>query len=191
MGKSARLWIVLAAAAAALPAVPSGAADLGDNPSECEIQQALLGKSGPDCPPPPPKAAPPILPAPSAPESRKPGPLDTLPLSASFHINFAFNSTEISPESQAVLDRIALVLQGPGAGKRFLIAGHTDAIGSAGENLTLSLKRAVAVRDYFIARHALPADRLEVEGRGKSRPADPAHPTAAVNRRVEIINLGN
>lgn len=190
MGTRARLWAVLAAAVAVHPAF---AADLGDNPTECEIQQALLGKAGPDCPPPPPKAAPPVIPMPSvAPEAaRKPGPLDSLPLSASFHINFAFNSAAISPESQAVLDRIAQVLKGPGAGKRFLIAGHTDAVGSAGENLALSLKRAVAVRDYFVAKHALPADRLEVEGRGKSRLADPAHPNAAVNRRVEIVNLGN
>jgi OmpA-OmpF porin, OOP family len=194
-------FLTSAAGAALILSFPppaAAAAMLGDNPSECEIQAALLGKAGPDCPvPPPPPAPPPLFQAepaaqPPAPPPAKPHTFDVpLPLSASFRITFAFASAEIGPDSQALLDRIAAVLTGPGAGKRYRIVGHTDSVGRPGDNLTLSLKRAVAVRDYFAARHGFAADALEVEGRGSSRLADPAHPTAAINRRVEIVNLGN
>ncbi|WP_343055403.1 OmpA family protein [Azospirillum oleiclasticum] len=191
---------------------PVDAATLGADPTECEIQAALLGRAGPGCPPPaPPVAAPVPLPAaptaapvpapprpavtaaPSAPATPPPAatPAPPAPLAASFLIRFDFASARIRPESRAVLDRVAAVMKASDAlAVRFRIVGHTDARGTPASNLALSRRRADAVRDYLTARHTIDAARLETEGAGETRLADPAHPDAAANRRVEIVNLG-
>lgn len=189
----------LVLASAVLLAAPAYAADLGANPTECEIQAALLGTPGDGCPAPaprPPATVPYVEPAPAQPTAHRPAEPSpvTVPqpeLSASFLITFDFASTTIAAPSRLVLDRVAAVMVSAQAkGKRFLIVGHTDGVGSDVANLALSLRRATAVRDYFIKSFGIAANRLEVEGRGKSRLADPAHPGSAVNRRVEIITLG-
>ena len=73
---------------------------------------------------------------------------------------------------------------------RFSVAGHTDARGGDAYNLNLSRLRARAVADYLIKQHGIDAQRLDVEGYGRSRLLDPANPASAVNRRVQITNLG-
>lgn len=185
---------IVFATAMAVP-LSVAAAELGANPTECEIQAALLGVAGPGCPAaaaPQPMPIPTLPPPPAAKTPPQPAATPEPPLrSVSFLITFDFNSVQISAESQTVLDRVAAVMASPQAAKqRFRIVGHTDAVGSDGANLTLSLRRAIAVRDYIVSRHGVAADRLEVEGRGRSRLADPAHPTSPANRRVEIMNLG-
>jgi outer membrane protein OmpA-like peptidoglycan-associated protein len=71
------------------------------------------------------------------------------------------------------------------------IEGHTDSVGSDEFNLTLSEKRADAVRDYLVGQ-GLNASSINAQGLGKSMPvAD--NSTAAgrqKNRRVEIIVSG-
>ncbi|HYD66800.1 OmpA family protein [Azospirillum sp.] len=198
-------WSVLAVAAAP----PAAATMLGSNPSECDIARALLGVAGPGCPPaaahapapvpaltpPPPPAR--AMPAPAA-TATATGPaaapsIATPPgaLKAGFLINFDFASVRIRPESRAVLDRVAAVLTAPGAGElRFRIVGHTDGVGNDGANQALSERRARAVKEYLVRRHGINAARLDVAGMGEREPADPAHPAAAANRRVEIVNLG-
>lgn len=184
---------------------------LGPNPSECEIQAALLGAAGPGCPPvvmkrppPQPAEAPSQAPIqPPAPTSTQvpaavavptpPGPV-TLPavgLRAAFRINFDFNSARIRPESRATLDRVGAVMQAPETGgTRFRIVGHTDAVGSDRVNLALSHRRAMAVVDYLVTHHHIPRDRLDAQGMGAREPVLPDDPKAAENRRVEIVNLG-
>ena len=74
---------------------------------------------------------------------------------------------------------------------RYNVEGHTDNTGSAAKNEELSLKRAIAVRDYLIAK-GVAASATDVAGLGASTPiADNA--TAddrARNRRVEIVVSG-
>jgi OmpA-OmpF porin, OOP family len=69
------------------------------------------------------------------------------------------------------------------------IDGHADASGSADYNLTLSQLRARAVRAYLIQQHGIAPERLPFVGKGETELYDPAHPTAAVNRRVVFTNL--
>ena len=79
----------------------------------------------------------------------------------------------------------------PGTVKAIEIEGHTDNTGSAAKNEELSLKRAIAVRDYLIAK-GVAASATDVAGLGASSPiAD--NTTAdgrARNRRVEIVVSG-
>jgi outer membrane protein OmpA-like peptidoglycan-associated protein len=76
-------------------------------------------------------------------------------------------------------------------GLRFNVEGHTDNTGSVNANNELSLRRAIAVRDYLIGQ-GVAASTIEVQGLGPSRPvAD--NTTAdgrAKNRRVEIVVSG-
>lgn len=201
--------VILLAASPALaqPAPTPGSKLLGPNPSECEIQAALLGAAGPGCPvlplvrpPAPPSAAANANTGTSAgaaprPVAVPPVPLPSPPerpeLRAAFRVEFDFNSARIRPESQEILDRVAAVMMAPAAGKtRFRIVGHTDAVGSDAANLSLSQRRAAAVVGYLVDRHRIAAGRLEASGRGARELLLPDQPTAAANRRVEIVNLG-
>lgn len=132
--------------------------------------------------PPPVAAAPPAPPV--APAS---GPV-TAERTADFLILFDFGSNRISRESEALLDRIAAVMNAPSAtGLRFHLIGHTDGVGSAAANQALSQRRAEAVKTWLAQKGGVAATRLEASGMGKSKLADPAHPAAAANRRVEIV----
>ena len=60
-------------------------------------------------------------------------------------ITFEYNSAELTPHARQVLDQLALALQSEQLGSsRFLIEGHTDAVGSASYNMALSEQRARA-----------------------------------------------
>lgn len=115
----------------------------------------------------------------------------TGPKAAAFQsIQFEFNSDKLTSAAQGTLDTIASVLQEPYFEKsRFIIEGHTDAVGSATYNKELSDRRARAVVDYLTQR-GVAADKLTARGMGESDPYDPADPGAGVNRRVVVLNLG-
>ncbi|GBD32058.1 MAG: hypothetical protein KatS3mg081_2226 [Gemmatimonadales bacterium] len=101
-------------------------------------------------------------------------------------VNFRSGSAQLTPESHAVLDRVAASLIANPA-VRIEVAGHTDASGSRALNMRLSLARAEAVRNYLISKGVAP-DRLVARGYGPDRPvADNATPSGrAMNRRVEL-----
>ncbi|MDW6021080.1 OmpA family protein [Mesorhizobium sp. BAC0120] len=106
-------------------------------------------------------------------------------------INFEYGSVAIVPESYRTVGVIADALHYPTLlGRKFLIVGHTDSTGDANSNLTLSLRRAEAIRDALSTTFAVPPDRLFAIGVGEEMPLDAAHPTAAANRRVQLINIG-
>jgi outer membrane protein OmpA-like peptidoglycan-associated protein len=72
--------------------------------------------------------------------------------------------------------------------KRILVAGHTDDVGNADNNLKLSIARAGAVRDWLTDASGMPATQFAIQGYGDMRPiAGNASPEGrAQNRRVEI-----
>ncbi len=120
------------------------------------------------------------------------GPNTDTPPSIDLYVNFEFNSARLSTDAQITLRNLGLALRDPRlATYRFLIAGHTDAVGGDAYNLDLSQKRAEAVRDYLVLTYAVDAARLKPVGYGKMRPLDAANPAAAVNRRVQIVNQGD
>jgi outer membrane protein OmpA-like peptidoglycan-associated protein len=70
---------------------------------------------------------------------------------------------------------------------RYLIAGHTDAVGSDAYNIDLSGRRAKAVAEYLTEQYAVDPRRLMVVGFGFLRLKRPEAPRAAINRRVEVL----
>ncbi|QIP15282.1 OmpA family protein [Spirosoma aureum] len=105
-------------------------------------------------------------------------------------ILFDTNSDKIKPESYGAMKDIANVLI-ENADVRVRIIGHTDADGDDASNLTLSKRRAEAVKSALASMFGIGNERLETDGKGESQPAGP-NTTAegkANNRRVEFIKL--
>lgn len=118
---------------------------------------------------------------------------NTAPAKASIDlaVNFEYASATLTPDARIVLDNLGQALSDAALREsRFSVAGHTDARGGDAYNLNLSRLRARAVADYLVTQHGIDAQRLDVEGFGRSRLLDPANPASAVNRRVQITNLG-
>lgn len=106
-------------------------------------------------------------------------------------INFENNSIAIEPESYRTVGLIADALHHPNLFRyKFLVVGHTSATGNAKHNLELSQQRADAIREALATTFSIPPDRLYSIGVGQEWPIDAADPNGAVNRRVQLINLG-
>jgi OmpA-OmpF porin, OOP family len=108
-------------------------------------------------------------------------------------VNFATGSAELTPEAIKTLDELGKALSSQDlSGYKFRIEGHTDTVGSASLNKTLSERRAEAVVDYIAGKYGVSPDRMQAVGMGEegllvSTPAQTPEPR---NRRVEVINLG-
>lgn len=114
-------------------------------------------------------------------------PMPDAPPTVNLWVNFAFDSADLSTDTRITLDELARALRGPRlTEKRFVVAGHTDAVGSADYNLELSERRARAVYAYLVGHGDVPPARLATEGWGFTRPLNPNDPKAAENRRVEV-----
>jgi outer membrane protein OmpA-like peptidoglycan-associated protein len=100
---------------------------------------------------------------------------------------FATGKYELLPIARDKLDEVAKALVDQGY-KGILVEGHTDSVGKASDNDTLSLKRAESVRTYLVSR-GIPSDKIRATGLGSSRSlADNSTPDGrANNRRVEIV----
>ncbi|MCU0941786.1 MAG: OmpA family protein [Hydrogenophaga sp.] len=110
--------------------------------------------------------------------------------SIDLRVQFTFGSSELLPQGKRQLDQLAMALADRNLlSAQFLLAGHTDVVGSLDANMRLSMDRADAVRDYLIAAHGLPAARLQTVGYGPTRLAVPSNPQSALNRRVEVRRL--
>jgi outer membrane protein OmpA-like peptidoglycan-associated protein len=95
-------------------------------------------------------------------------------------------------EEKPRIDALGKALSDPKLkGNSFVLAGHTDAIGSEVVNQDLSERRADAVKEYLIDKYGLAPDQLVTAGYGKTRLKDKDHPSAAANRRVEVVNVAD
>ena len=103
-------------------------------------------------------------------------------------ILFETGKAELRPESRPVLKDIAATMKKYGDLK-ILIEGHTDNVGSAASNLTLSDQRAAAVKAALVADFGVEGARLTTRGFGDTKPSAPNATQAgrAQNRRVEIV----
>jgi outer membrane protein OmpA-like peptidoglycan-associated protein len=106
-------------------------------------------------------------------------------------IEFEYNSTAIVPNSYRTLGAIADALHHPLLARySFLVVGHTDATGGADYNLKLSLARSQAIRDALVTTFTVAPRRLVAVGVGEELPLDAGNPDAAINRRVQLVNIG-
>ena len=103
-------------------------------------------------------------------------------------ILFDVNSATIKPESNGVLKEIADALT-KFPDFKVKIIGHTDADGSDASNLTLSQKRAAAVKDALKKNFGIDDSRMVTDGKGEKEPvADNKTKEGKMqNRRVEFV----
>jgi outer membrane protein OmpA-like peptidoglycan-associated protein len=113
------------------------------------------------------------------------------PPSIDLYIPFEYNSDKLTTEAMLTLKRLGAALKDPRLkGYRFKIAGHTDARGSTEYNQKLSERRAASVRNYLVFQYDLETSRIDVGGFGKTQLLDPSNPEDGINRRVQVINVG-
>ncbi len=105
-------------------------------------------------------------------------------------ILFDVNEATIRPESAGVIKEIATVLS-EHKDIKVKIIGHTDNDGTDASNLTLSQKRAAAVKEALVNDHGINASSIETGGKGESIPVadNKTKEGKAANRRVEFIKL--
>jgi len=102
-------------------------------------------------------------------------------------IEFDTGKARIKPESYAVIDTVARILQQYPT-LHIEIGGHTDNRGSDSLNLALSDARADSVLEYLKAVPKLDASQYTARGYGESKPIAPntSQIGRAKNRRVEF-----
>ncbi len=104
---------------------------------------------------------------------------------------FNINSAEISDTYKNDLTSAAEVFN-KYPETNIVIEGHTDDTGSDEYNMTLSEKRANAVKDFFISK-GISANRLTTKWYGETQPKYPNDSEAnrQKNRRVELAVVAN
>lgn len=106
-------------------------------------------------------------------------------------ILFDFNKSDLKDAAKTNIKSLAASLnQYPGTDIK--VIGHTDNVGSDNYNMSLSEKRAAAVKAYAISQ-GVPAARLVTLGKGEAEPIadNTTEDGRAKNRRVEVVILAN
>ena len=105
-------------------------------------------------------------------------------------IHFDYNSAEIAKGSTEAVQELGKALSDASMkGSTFVLAGHTDAIGSEAYNQDLSERRADTIKKYLVEHYGLNGSDLVTVGYGKTRPKDPNAPMDPTNRRVQVVNM--
>ena len=105
-------------------------------------------------------------------------------------IHFDYNSAEIARGSTQAVQELGKALSDASMkGSTFIVAGHTDAIGSEAYNQDLSERRADTIKNYLVEHYGLNGSDLVTVGYGKTRPKDPKAPMDPTNRGVQVVNM--
>jgi len=107
-------------------------------------------------------------------------------------INFEFGSWEIGPDQ---VNRLAVIADGinrvisRNPSEVFLIEGHTDAVGSDVDNLSLSDRRAESAAVALTERFQVPAENLTTQGYGEQYLKIQTQAAEVQNRRVTVRRI--
>lgn len=107
-------------------------------------------------------------------------------------VTFAFGSWELAPEQ---IEQLAVIADGLNRAiernpqEVFLIEGHTDAVGSDVDNLSLSDRRAETVALALTQQFGVPAENLSTQGYGEQYLKVPTDGPEAANRRVSVRRI--
>jgi outer membrane protein OmpA-like peptidoglycan-associated protein len=99
---------------------------------------------------------------------------------------FAANSHEIKPSSAQILDAVANVMLRRPDIASVEIRGFSNALGSADDNLALSVRRTKAVVDHLTAK-GVDAKRLSSIGFGSAQPGEDSGPLQFVIQRWQDV----
>jgi outer membrane protein OmpA-like peptidoglycan-associated protein len=107
-------------------------------------------------------------------------------------VTFETGSWEVSPDQ---IDRLAVIADGmnraiaANPSEVFLIEGHTDAVGSQIDNLSLSDRRAESVALVLSQQFGVPAENLTTQGYGNQYLKVPTQGPERANRRVTLRRI--
>ncbi len=108
--------------------------------------------------------------------------------SADLEIQFDYNSADIAKTSVPSVQALGKALSDPSLkGSTFVVAGHTDAIGTEEYNQGLSERRADTIKKYLVQNYGLTGTDLVTVGYGKTKLKDTANGADPINRRIEMI----
>jgi outer membrane protein OmpA-like peptidoglycan-associated protein len=106
-------------------------------------------------------------------------------------IQFDPDSPVIRPPSYQTIGRIADALYDPSLlPYTFLVVGHNDATGRREISLALSQRRADSIRDVLVNTFKVSPKRIRAIGLGEEQLQDSVHPTAAINRQIQVMAVG-
>jgi OOP family OmpA-OmpF porin len=107
-------------------------------------------------------------------------------------VTFDTGSWEITPDQ---VERLAVVADSinraiaANPSEVFLVEGHTDAVGSDIDNLSLSDRRAESVALVLTQQFAVPAENLSTQGYGEQYLKVPTQGPERANRRVTVRRI--
>ncbi|MGY4434630.1 outer membrane protein OmpA-like peptidoglycan-associated protein [Bradyrhizobium sp. F1.13.1] len=105
-------------------------------------------------------------------------------------IQFDYNSADIAKTSVPSVQALGKALSDPSLkGSTFVVAGHTDAVGTEGYNQGLSERRADTIKKYLVQNYGLTGTDLVTVGYGKTKLKDTANGADPINRRVQVVNM--
>ncbi len=108
-------------------------------------------------------------------------------VSVAMPINFAYNSTDLTPDSKVRLNTLDDMRNVDNAvDKSLAIEGHADVVGNKAYNIALSVRRAESVKQYLVFQLDISSDRLDIDGKGEGELIDPENPKGRLNRRVQF-----
>jgi outer membrane protein OmpA-like peptidoglycan-associated protein len=107
-------------------------------------------------------------------------------------VTFDTGSWEVTPDQ---VDRLAVIADGinraiaTNPSEVFLVEGHTDAVGSDVDNLSLSDRRAESVALVLSQQFGVPAENLTTQGYGEQYLKVPTEGPERANRRVTMRRI--
>ncbi len=107
-------------------------------------------------------------------------------------VNFEFGSWELNEDQITRLENVARAMRAVlrrNQDEMFLIGGHTDAVGSDEDNLSLSDRRAETVARVLTDEFGIPAENLVTQGYGEQYLLVDTQEPEARNRRVEFQRI--
>jgi len=106
---------------------------------------------------------------------------------------FETDSSELTPQSRATLDKQAQWLTNYSQYSQFTIEGHADERGTREYNIALGARRAQAVRDYLTSR-GIAANRMRTISYGKERPVAVCNDISCwsqIRRAVTVLGVSS
>jgi outer membrane protein OmpA-like peptidoglycan-associated protein len=107
-------------------------------------------------------------------------------------INFEFGAWELGQDQYFKLERVARVISRMlerRPDEVFLVEGHTDAVGSDVDNLSLSDRRAESVADILTRQFGIPPENLVTQGYGEQHLKIETQAPEIRNRRVVVRRI--
>lgn len=107
-------------------------------------------------------------------------------------INFDFGSFVVTEDQYPKLERIARAMARAiqaNPAEQYLIEGHTDAVGSSEDNLSLSDRRAEAIQRVLVEYYQIPLENLVTQGYGEQFLKVPTQGPERANRRAAVRRI--